>query len=188
MTESNALADELEALWSHAPSIGQLADWLSANSDAIITALRATEPAEPGQVMDADRLFASRLDSMGLLSGVPAVLDCVEAAAARHRQGRAEAEAEIVAWPELLTPELRHILGMMCFQLGKLAHAYQRASEFIGVEGPLDKRAEDEQAFMLHKWIGFWFSHGAEWQGAAGADLTRVIDAIERGEHKEPKP
>lgn len=48
--ESNALADELEALWSHAPSIGQLADWLSANSDAIITALRAAEPAEPGQV------------------------------------------------------------------------------------------------------------------------------------------
>lgn len=181
MTESNALADELEALWSHAPSIGQLADWLSANSDAIITALRATEPAEPGQVMDADRLFASRLDSMGLLSGVPAVLDCVEAAAARHRQGRAEAEAEIVAWPELLTPELRQILGMMCFQLGKFAHAYQYAGEFVGTEGPLNKRAEDEQAFMLHKLVGYWFSHGEKWHEAAGDDLARIANA---GDHR----
>lgn len=43
-------------------------------------------------VTDEDFDFALRLDSMSLLSGVPAVLNCVAVAAARHREA-AEARA-----------------------------------------------------------------------------------------------
>jgi hypothetical protein len=82
-------------------------------------------------------------------------------------------------WPELLTPELREILGWMCFQLGQMAHAYQAVGEFVGTEGKLNKRAEDEQAFMLHKWLGYWSKHGEEWNKHAAADLKRVRAAIE---------
>jgi len=89
---------------------------------------------------------------------------------------RAPAPAD--AWPEKLTPELRAILGFMCFQLGAPAHLYQKAGEFVCSEGELKKRAEDEQAFMLHKFIGYWFKHGSAWAEAAQADLDRAKTAL----------
>lgn len=84
------------------------------------------------------------------------------------------------AWPEGLTPELHRILGLMCFQLGKFAQGYREIGEFVDAAGePLASRAEDEQAFMLHKFLGFWFVHGAEWGTAANADIERVIEKLD---------
>ena len=54
-----------------------------------------------------------------------------------------------------------------------------RAGEFVGAEGPLRKRAEDEQAFMLHKMLGWWFEHGSEWSKAGGADIARVSKLLD---------
>lgn len=78
------------------------------------------------------------------------------------------------AWPDKLTPELRALLGLMCFQLGGPAHAYRNAGEYEGIEGPLKGRAEDEQAFMLHKLLGFWFADPKAWAEKARDDLHRV--------------
>jgi hypothetical protein len=89
-------------------------------------------------------------------------------------------------WPPLLTPALRHILGMMCFQLGAPAHLFQKIGEFNGAEGiTLGKRAEDEQAFMLHKLLGFWFERGEDWRAHASADLTRAKAAAAALSRKE---
>lgn len=80
-----------------------------------------------------------------------------------------------VTWPAALTEDLRTILGMMCFQLGPIAHGYQAAGEFVGVEGlELKKRAEDEQAFMLHKLIAIWIEHGDGWRAVAADELERI--------------
>ncbi|MET0179164.1 MAG: hypothetical protein ABW194_01620 [Novosphingobium sp.] len=77
-------------------------------------------------------------------------------------------------WPELLTPELRKILGLICFQCAPFAHVYQAAGEFSGSEGPLQKRAEDEQAFILHKLVSLWVAHGEGWMDAFDDELVRV--------------
>lgn len=78
-------------------------------------------------------------------------------------------------WPKGLTPPLQKILGMMCFQIGSYAHAYRDAGEFVDVDGtPLKSRAEDEQAFILHRWISYWDEHGDEWASFAQADINRV--------------
>ena len=78
-------------------------------------------------------------------------------------------------WPSGLTVELRQILGFMCFQLGEPAHVYRAAGEFRDAAGSeLKPRAEDEQAFMLHKLVGLWFAHGDGWREAAKDDLKRA--------------
>lgn len=78
-------------------------------------------------------------------------------------------------WPPGLTEPLRRILGMMCFQIGKYAHAYRDAGEFVDLGcKPLTSSAEDEQAFILHRWIGYWFDHGDGWEAAAVADINRA--------------
>src|SRR3546814_6187119 len=69
------------------------------------------------------------------------------------------------SWPTALTQGLREILGIPNFQCGPMAHAYQKIGEFSGDDGlALEKRAEDEQAFILHKLISFWFEHGDGWR------------------------
>lgn len=84
-----------------------------------------------------------------------------------------------LAWPDRLTPALRDVLGMMCFELGPIAHAYQAAGEFVDGGGqPLKKRAEDEQAFMLFKFVGYALAHGEDWRSIAGADeIDRIVAA-----------
>lgn len=79
-------------------------------------------------------------------------------------------------WPKELTPDLRHVLGLMCFELGKFARVYRVAGEFVAAGGePLQRRAEDEQAFMLHKLVGYLFGHGPKWAEAMTIDLDRAL-------------
>jgi hypothetical protein len=71
-----------------------------------------------------------------------------------------------------LTPELQHILGFICFELGSMAHIFQALGEFEGGDGvALKKRAEDEQAFMLHRWLTFWWENPETWKAKAVNDL-----------------
>lgn len=81
------------------------------------------------------------------------------------------------AIPEELTPELRDILGFMCFELGKLAHAYQAAGRFVAEGSGLKRRAEDERAFMLHRFLLHWQRAGANWRESFAAELEEVVDA-----------
>lgn len=87
-----------------------------------------------------------------------------------------------VAWPKHLTPALRGVLGLMCFQLARHAHLYQEAGEFVGAGGlPLKHGAEDEQAFMLHKLLGYVFESGDDGEKyfeALQADTDRALKII----------
>lgn len=83
-------------------------------------------------------------------------------------------------WPNELTPELRDILGMMCFEFIKLSQIFRAA----GIDVP--KHAEDEQAFFLHRLLGHWFRHGTNWRDAANADMREVAERAKQ--LAEPQP
>jgi hypothetical protein len=74
------------------------------------------------------------------------------------------------AWPNELTPSLQDVLGRQCFMFIHLSQMFRLA----GFDIP--KRAEDEQAFFLHRFLGHWFAHGEDWRDAANADLKQVAD------------
>lgn len=88
-------------------------------------------------------------------------------------------------WPPALTQGLREILGIPNFQCGPMAHAYQKIGEFSGDDGlPLEKRAEDEQAFILHKLVGFWFEHGDGWREPAIDEIDRAAKLARAASHQ----
>ncbi|CAA2142788.1 hypothetical protein [Hyphomicrobium sp. ghe19] len=68
-------------------------------------------------------------------------------------------------YPETLTPALREVLGTMCFQCIGIAAALRASGEDI------ERRAEDEQAAVLHYLTRFALSHGDQWRTVAIADL-----------------
>lgn len=93
-------------------------------------------------------------------------------------------ETKASDWPRELTPELRDILGFMCFQLGPMAHAYQAAGRFLDADGcEMRKRAEDEQAFMLHRFLTHWFEHGADWRESMEVEFECVITEAKAKTH-----
>jgi hypothetical protein len=78
--------------------------------------LRATEPAEPGQVSDADRQLASFINH----NASPASIQ----AATAHRQlgiaqGRAQERAEIVAWLRDVPWPMRNDALIAAFEAGE---------------------------------------------------------------------
>src|SRR3546814_18870467 len=66
-----------------------------------------------------------------------------------------------------------------------MAHAYQKIGEFSGDDGlALEKRAEDEQAFILHTLISFWFEHGDGWREPAIDEIDRAAKLARAAFHK----
>lgn len=74
-------------------------------------------------------------------------------------------------YPVELTAELREVLGMPNFQRAPFAHAFRDAGR-----AEIERRAEAEQAFVLHWLIGIVLEHGADWRKVAGAELEPVIE------------
>lgn len=85
-------------------------------------------------------------------------------------------------WPETLTPALTDILGRICFTVIPIVEAYRA----VGFDIP--RRAEDEQAFVAHRSLKFWFLHGDNWLEAAQADLDALLTAAEAKAAEEQKP
>lgn len=71
-----------------------------------------------------------------------------------------------LVYPAEITPELHHVLGMMCFQLARYAHLFR------SVGADIKTRAEDEQAYCLHWLIKLVLAHGAAWAEHADADIA----------------
>jgi hypothetical protein len=87
-----------------------------------------------------------------------------------YARGVADARREIAAeiWPAKLTEPLADILGMPNFRAAPYAHLYRAAGHSIPT------KAEAEQAFVLHRFVGFALAHGAAWRKAAHADLEKA--------------
>lgn len=70
------------------------------------------------------------------------------------------------------TPEVFDLLGTMNFRTGPLAHLYQE----LGI-GP-KTRCEDEQAFILLKFLRLARLHGPAWREEFGKEIKTVIDSV----------
>jgi len=73
-------------------------------------------------------------------------------------------------FPRELTPEVRDVLSIMCFEAGPIAHAFRQADR-----AEIKTQAEDEQAFVLHWLLTIALEHGTGWRKHAGDVLEVVI-------------
>jgi hypothetical protein len=73
-------------------------------------------------------------------------------------------------FPRELTSDVQGVLEMMCFQCGPIAHAFRDAGR-----ADIKRRAEDEQAFVLHWLLTLALQHGADWRKRAGEALEPII-------------
>lgn len=81
--------------------------------------------------------------------------------------------------PTELTPTIKSVLGMMCFNISHYAHVYQAAGFNI------PKKAEEEQAFCLHRWLGFALEHGDKWTDIANQELKDLREKIAKEQNHD---
>lgn len=72
------------------------------------------------------------------------------------------------------TPAIKSVLGLMCFQIGHYAHIYQAAGFDV------EKKAEAEQAFILHRWLLYALEHGENWKDIAYDELSKLKEKAEK--------
>ncbi|MCA8324066.1 hypothetical protein [Burkholderia cepacia] len=93
------------------------------------------------------------------------------AALAAH-PGQPEPRAEVTEasrrYPDVMTAELRDVLGRPNFWCGPIAHEMRAAGADIKT------KAEDEQAHVLHWLVKLVLDHGAEWQPVAAEELRAI--------------
>lgn len=69
-----------------------------------------------------------------------------------------------------LDPELRFILGRVCFMCREIARTLCESQRY-----DVPKRAEDEQAVAIHWMLGHYFKHGpAKWREEAEKELREL--------------
>ena len=73
-------------------------------------------------------------------------------------------------YPEKITPELEYALGLMVWNTGKIAAVLRSGGEEI------TRKAEAEQAYVLHWLIGLCLEHGDKWNEAFLARLKEIDD------------
>lgn len=71
--------------------------------------------------------------------------------------------------PAEMTPEIREVLGLMNFRTGPLVHLFRAAGADILA------KCEDEQAFVLFRFLHLALKHGAGWHAASVADVQETL-------------
>lgn len=79
--------------------------------------------------------------------------------------------------PNELNPLLKSVLGIMCFQVGHYAEIYRKA----GYDIPC--KAEEEQAFFLHRYLIFALQHGEEWLKVANEEIKTLREKAQGDDH-----
>ena len=74
-------------------------------------------------------------------------------------------EENALRYPATMTAALAEVLGLMNFRTGPIAHVYRAAGAEIRT------KCEDEQAFVLDRFLRLALEHGDGWRAAAEADL-----------------
>lgn len=74
-----------------------------------------------------------------------------------------------LALPGEMTPAIREVLGLPNFRTGPIAHAYRAAGH------PIRTKMEDEQAFVLFRFLRFALEHGPGWFAESCIDLEAAV-------------
>ena len=72
--------------------------------------------------------------------------------------------------PTDLTPAIRAVLGLPNFRTGPIAHLFRAAGHDI------KPRLEDEQAFVLHRFLVLALEHGDDWHSHSVRDVDAALD------------
>jgi hypothetical protein len=120
----------------------------------------------------SDQLVLAAINALRSYEYGNAAPDLAKAVADQLAVARAGTAERGLIYPAEMTPELRHVLGMMCFQLARYAHLFR------SVGADIKTRAEDEQAYCLHWLIKHVLAHGAEWADHAEADVAAAREKI----------
>lgn len=103
-------------------------------------------------------------------------LRCAKHRDAELEKAKAQAVPEgYVLFPKVATKEIDEILGMQCFQFIRTAQIYRE----LGFE--IKKRAENEQAFFLFKFLHLALVHGDKYLDVFNAETRKLIEASESG-------
>lgn len=99
---------------------------------------------------------------------------------AELEKAKAQAVPEgYVLFPKVATKEIDEILGMQCFQFIRTAQIYRE----LGFE--IKKRAENEQAFFLFKFLHLALVHGDKYLDVFNAETRKLIEANVSGAANE---
>lgn len=79
-------------------------------------------------------------------------------------------------YPATMTAAIADVLGLMNFRTGPIAHVYRAAGAEIRT------KCEDEQAFVLDRFLRLALEHGDDWRTAAEADLKAAHTLAEASE------
>jgi hypothetical protein len=101
------------------------------------------------------------------------IMEAITALEAASRAPEVPAEACLV-YPPTMTPTLEHVLGMMNFRTGPIAHLYQAAGHAIPT------KCEAEQAFVLDRMIRAVLTHGDGWADEFRADMQAQQGVIDQ--------
>ncbi|HYD58910.1 MAG TPA: hypothetical protein VEC35_01050 [Noviherbaspirillum sp.] len=147
-------------------------------------ALKGVDILDPEQVFDAVAAALSHLTQklVGEVQAMPGaegfttavfVADEVPAGTKLYTHSIASGmDAEVLAWPPELTPDLEEVLGWPNFRCGPVAHLFQAAGYDI------KKKAESEQAFVLHWLASLVLKHGENWRDKASEKLRELQDQV----------
>ncbi len=72
--------------------------------------------------------------------------------------------------PKTATSEINEILGFQCFKFIRLAQIYRE----LGFE--INKKAEDEQAFFLFRFLHLAIEHGESYMNVFNAQTKELIE------------
>ncbi|HJQ55396.1 MAG TPA: hypothetical protein VJ890_00730 [Vineibacter sp.] len=73
-----------------------------------------------------------------------------------------------LVYPATLTAELSDVLGLMIMTTAPIAHGFR------DVGHPIERRAENEQAFVLDWLIRKAIRYGSHWRRVAGVELSEI--------------
>jgi hypothetical protein len=71
-----------------------------------------------------------------------------------------------------LDADTRWILGQPCFACRDVAQLLRDSGHTI------ERSVEDEQATVIHFYLGFYMKHGAAWRDECGKEIGRLVDAV----------
>lgn len=127
------------------------------------------------EMVEAAQEAYATFGQVGHLRAQPPAANVVAAMLSAALQSAAETPApqpNLRAYPQELTDDLRDILSMMMWNTGPIAHALRDGGQDI------KRKAEEEQAEVMHWLIGLALEHGSEWRAKASDRIREIRDAL----------
>lgn len=132
--------------------------------------------AAPIVLMQMDMAPGTTVDSVaGMLATMAPAYRSMLAAAQLPRAALADEskKSNDLRYPVSITAALADVLGLPNFRTGPIAHVYRAAGAEIRT------KCEDEQAFVIDRYLRLAIVHGDEWRTAAEADLKEAYTRAE---------